>query len=248
MLRPGVVQAEVFGINVALLLVLSTQLDAGAGALLSLMALVNGLFIAAIIGVFCGSLSRRGRSALPVCVAALAACLVSASFDAGLLQLGTWRIAEAVRLLSDGVDLRYIVDAGVRSVGATEIGDGTKVDNLVQIGHGSRVGENTLLCGQVGLAGSSVIGSNVILAGQSAVAGHCTIGDGAILTAQSAVSHDVPPGKMVSGSPGFDNRLWLRAVAIFQRLPELLKRLDRVEKAVAAQSPQETSQLKDGSQ
>jgi len=130
------------------------------------------------------------------------------------------------------------------TVGATEIGDGTKVDNLVQIGHGSRVGENTLLCGQVGLAGSSVIG----LAGQSAVAGHCTIGDGAILTAQSAVSHDVPPGKMVSGSPGFDNRLWLRAVAIFQRLPELLKRLDRVEKAVAAQSPQETSQLKDGSQ
>jgi UDP-3-O-[3-hydroxymyristoyl] glucosamine N-acyltransferase len=122
------------------------------------------------------------------------------------------------------------------TVGATEIGDGTKVDNLVQVGHGSRVGENTLLCGQVGVAGSSVIGNNVILAGQSAVAGHCSIGDGAVLTAQSAVSHDVPPGKMVSGSPGFDNRIWLRAVTIFQRLPELLKRLDRVEKAVVAQS------------
>lgn len=123
------------------------------------------------------------------------------------------------------------------TVGATEIGDGTKVDNLVQVGHGSRVGANTLLCGQVGVAGSSVIGNNVILAGQSAVAGHCTIGDGAILTAQSAVSHDVAPGKMISGSPGFDNRVWLRAVTIFQRLPELLKRLDRVEKAVAAQLP-----------
>jgi UDP-3-O-[3-hydroxymyristoyl] glucosamine N-acyltransferase len=134
------------------------------------------------------------------------------------------------------------------TVGATEIGDGTKVDNLVQVGHGSRVGENTLLCGQVGVAGSSVIGSNVILAGQSAVAGHCTIGDGAILTAQSAVSHDVPPGKMISGSPGFDNRVWLRAVTIFQRLPELLKRLDRVEKAVAAQSALETLAPKDGSQ
>jgi UDP-3-O-[3-hydroxymyristoyl] glucosamine N-acyltransferase len=134
------------------------------------------------------------------------------------------------------------------TVGTTEIGDGTKVDNLVQVGHGSRVGENTLLCGQVGVAGSSVIGSNVILAGQSAVAGHCTIGDGAILTAQSAVSHDVPPGKMISGSPGFDNRVWLRAVTIFQRLPELLKRLDRVEKAVAAQSALETLAPKDGSQ
>src|ERR1035441_9107180 len=121
------------------------------------------------------------------------------------------------------------------TVGTTEIGDGTKIDNLVQVGHGSRVGKNTLLCGQVGVAGSSVIGNNVILAGQSAVAGHCSLGDGVILTAQSAVSHDVPPGKMISGSPGFDNRIWLRAVTIFQRLPELLKRLDRLEKKVTAQ-------------
>lgn len=96
------------------------------------------------------------------------------------------------------------------------------------------MGENTLLCAQTGLAGSSVVGNNVILAGQVGIAGHCTVGDGVILTAQSAVSHDVPAGKMISGSPGFDNRIWLRAVAIFQRLPELLKRLDHVEKKVAA--------------
>jgi UDP-3-O-[3-hydroxymyristoyl] glucosamine N-acyltransferase len=138
------------------------------------------------------------------------------------------------------------------TVGATEIGDGTKIDNLVQVGHGSRVGRNSLLCGQVGLAGSSVIGNDVILAGQSAVAGHCSIGNGAILTAQSAVSHDVPPGKMVSGSPGFDNRVWLRAVAIFQRLPELLKRLDRIEKTVdaktvGASSTKQAPQHEDGS-
>jgi UDP-3-O-[3-hydroxymyristoyl] glucosamine N-acyltransferase len=133
------------------------------------------------------------------------------------------------------------------TVGATEIGDGTKVDNLVQVGHGSRVGENTLLCGQVGLAGSSVIGNNAILAGQSAVAGHCTIGDGVVLTAQSAVSHDVPPGKMISGSPGFDNRVWLRAVAIFQRLPELLKRLDRLEKQAGSQGSQNAGTRQDES-
>lgn len=120
------------------------------------------------------------------------------------------------------------------TVGATEIGDGTKIDNLVQVGHGSRVGQNTLLCAQVGLAGSSVIGNNAILAGQAGVAGHCSLGDGVILTAQSAVSHDVPAGKMISGSPGFDNRIWLRAVAIFQRLPEMLRRLDRLEKQFAA--------------
>jgi UDP-3-O-[3-hydroxymyristoyl] glucosamine N-acyltransferase len=120
------------------------------------------------------------------------------------------------------------------TVGATEIGDGSKIDNLVQIGHGSRVGEDTLICSQTGLAGSSVIGNNVILAGQVGIAGHCSVGDGVILTAQSAVSHDVPAGKMISGSPGFDNRTWLRAVTIFQRLPELLKRLDRLEKQFAA--------------
>src|SRR5208282_6574644 len=103
--------------------------------------------------------------------------------------------------------------------------DGTKVDNLVQVGHGSRIGKDSLICAQTGLAGSSVIGNNVILAGQVGIAGHCAVGDGAVLTAQSAVSHDVPPGKMISGSPGFDNRTWLRAVTLFERLPELLKRL-----------------------
>jgi UDP-3-O-[3-hydroxymyristoyl] glucosamine N-acyltransferase len=136
--------------------------------------------------------------------------------------------------LGNNVDVQSNACIDRATVGSTEIGDGSKVDNLVQVGHGSRVGENTLLCAQVGLAGSSVIGNNVILAGQAGVAGHCSLGDGVILTAQSAVSHDVAPGKMISGSPGFDNRVWLRAVSIFQRLPEILKRLDRVEKKLAA--------------
>jgi UDP-3-O-[3-hydroxymyristoyl] glucosamine N-acyltransferase len=138
--------------------------------------------------------------------------------------------------LGNHVDVQANACIDRATVGATEIGDGSKVDNLVQVGHGSRVGQNTLLCAQVGLAGSSVIGNNAILAGQAGVAGHCSLGDGVILTAQSAVSHDVPAGKMISGSPGFDNRIWLRAVAIFQRLPELLKRLDRVEKQMAGRT------------
>ncbi|MGA2046180.1 MAG: UDP-3-O-(3-hydroxymyristoyl)glucosamine N-acyltransferase [Terracidiphilus sp.] len=138
-------------------------------------------------------------------------------------------------LLGSRVDVQANACIDRATVGATEIGEGSKVDNLVQIGHGSKVGENTLICAQTGLAGSSVVGNNVILAGQTGIAGHCSVGDGVILTAQSAVSHDVPAGKMISGSPGFDNRVWLRAVTIFQRLPELLKRLDRVEKKLAAQ-------------
>jgi UDP-3-O-[3-hydroxymyristoyl] glucosamine N-acyltransferase len=150
--------------------------------------------------------------------------------------------------LGDRVDVQANACIDRATVGATLIGNGTKVDNLVQVGHGSRVGENTLLCAQTGLAGSSVVGNNVILAGQTGVAGHCSVGDGVILTAQSAVSHDIPAGKMISGSPGFDNRIWLRAVLIFQRLPELLKRLDRVEKKLAAQAPPENGSRGSGNQ
>ncbi|HWG19364.1 MAG TPA: UDP-3-O-(3-hydroxymyristoyl)glucosamine N-acyltransferase [Terracidiphilus sp.] len=143
--------------------------------------------------------------------------------------------------LGDRVDVQANACIDRATVGATEIAAGAKIDNLVQVGHGSKVGENTLLCAQTGLAGSSVVGKNAILAGQTGVAGHCTVGDGVILTAQSAVSHDVAAGKMISGSPGFDNRVWLRAVTIFQRLPELLRRLDRLEKRVnaAEQAPEQ---------
>lgn len=138
--------------------------------------------------------------------------------------------------LGDRVDVQANACVDRATVGETRIGSGTKIDNLVQVGHGSAVGENTLLCAQAGLAGSSVIGNNAILAGQAGVAGHCSLGDGVILTAQSGVSHDVPAGQMISGSPGFDNRLWLRAVAVFQRLPEMLRRLDRLEKAIRMRS------------
>jgi UDP-3-O-[3-hydroxymyristoyl] glucosamine N-acyltransferase len=149
--------------------------------------------------------------------------------------------------LGNRVDVQANATIDRATVGETRIGDGTKVDNLVQVGHASHVGENTLICAQTGLAGSSIIGNNVILTGQTGVAGHCTVGDGVILTAQSAVSHDVPAGKVISGSPGFDNRLWLRAVSLFQRLPELAKRLDRVEKKLAARDAAEGAADADGS-
>ena len=109
------------------------------------------------------------------------------------------------------------------SIGETRISRGVKIDNLVQVGHGSAVGEHTLLCSQVGLAGSTVVGKNVILAGQVGVAGHCNIGDGVVVTAQSGTHGDIPAGATVSGSPAFDHKQWLRAVGIFTKLPELAK-------------------------
>jgi UDP-3-O-[3-hydroxymyristoyl] glucosamine N-acyltransferase len=111
------------------------------------------------------------------------------------------------------------------SVGETRIRRGAKIDNLVQIGHSCTVGEDSLLCAQVGLAGSSHVGRRVILAGQVGVAGHLTVGDDAVLTAKSATSHNVPPGKMLSGIPAFDNREWLRSTAAFRRLGEMQRAL-----------------------
>jgi UDP-3-O-[3-hydroxymyristoyl] glucosamine N-acyltransferase len=109
------------------------------------------------------------------------------------------------------------------SVGETRIARGVKIDNLTQVGHGSAVDEHTLLCAQVGLAGSTVVGKNVIIAGQAGVAGHCNVGDGVVITAQSGTHGDIPAGSMVSGSPAFDHKRWLRAVNAFNRLPELAR-------------------------
>ena len=126
-------------------------------------------------------------------------------------------------LLDSDVEVQANSCVDRASVGETRIGRGVKIDNLVQVGHGSAVAEHTLLCSQVGLAGSTVVGKNVILAGQAGVAGHCHIGDGVVVTAQSGTHGDIPAGAMVSGSPAFDHKQWLRAVGIFNRLPELAK-------------------------
>ncbi len=134
-------------------------------------------------------------------------------------------------VLEDNVEIQANSTIDRASIGETRIHAGAKIDNLVQVGHGSSVGEDTLLCSQVGLAGSTHVGKNVILAGQVGVAGHCTIGDGAIATAQSGIPSDVAPGTTVSGYPAIDNRKWLRSVAAFNRLPDLLRDLKKKEPA-----------------
>ena len=128
-------------------------------------------------------------------------------------------------IIEDNVEIQANACIDRASVGETRIGRGSKIDNLVQVGHGSRVGEHTLLCAQAGLAGSTDVGNNVILAGQVGVAGHCKIGDGVIATAQSGIPNDVPAGAVVSGYPAIDNKLWLRCSAIFNKLPDLAKAL-----------------------
>jgi UDP-3-O-[3-hydroxymyristoyl] glucosamine N-acyltransferase len=114
------------------------------------------------------------------------------------------------------------------SIGTTHIGRGSKIDNLVHIGHSCTVGSDSLLCAQVGLAGTTDVGNNVILAGQVGVSGHVKIGDGAIAIAQSGIPHDVAPGAMVSGAPAIDHRLWLKCCAAYAKLPEIAKAVRRL--------------------
>jgi UDP-3-O-[3-hydroxymyristoyl] glucosamine N-acyltransferase len=145
---------------------------------------------------------------------------------------GSWRkiVQSGPAVIDDDVEIQANACIDRASVGQTHIARGAKIDNLVQVGHGSRVGEDALLCAQVGLAGSTEVGKNVILAGQVGVAGHCKIGDGAIATAQSGIPSDVAAGAVVSGYPAIDNKLWLRCSAAFNRLPEIVKALKRGER------------------
>lgn len=140
---------------------------------------------------------------------------------------GRWHkiVQSGPAVLDNNVEVQANACVDRASIGRTHVASGAKIDNLVQVGHGSSVGENTLLCAQVGLAGSTEVGKDVILAGQVGVAGHCKIGDGAIATAQSGIPNDVPAKAIVSGYPAIDNKLWLRCVAVFNRLPEIAKAL-----------------------
>ncbi len=144
-------------------------------------------------------------------------------------ELGKWhKIPQSgPAVLEDWVEVQANSCIDRASIGESRIGSGTKVDNLVQVGHGSTVGEDTLLCSQVGLAGSTHVGNRVVLAGQVGVAGHCRIGDGVIAIAQAGLHGDIEPGKMLAGSPAFDHKQWLRATALFSRLPDLVKQWQR---------------------
>ncbi|HSK62491.1 MAG TPA: UDP-3-O-(3-hydroxymyristoyl)glucosamine N-acyltransferase [Pyrinomonadaceae bacterium] len=137
-------------------------------------------------------------------------------------------------VLEDDVEIGAGTTIDRASVGESRIGRGTKLDNLVQIGHSCTVGEDSLLCAQVGLAGSSHIGSRVILAGQAGVAGHLKIGDDVVLTAKSATSHDIPAGKIISGIPAFDNKDWLRSVAAFRRLGDIQRTVRELQRIIKA--------------
>jgi UDP-3-O-[3-hydroxymyristoyl] glucosamine N-acyltransferase len=148
-----------------------------------------------------------------------------------------------ITVIEDDVEIQSLSSIDRATIGESRVKKGAIIDSLVQVGHACVVGENDILCAQVGLAGSSVLGKNVVLAGQAGVAGHLTIHDNVVVYAQSGIGGDVKEGAVVSGSPAFEAREWLRAVTAFPKLPDLAKsvrdlkkKLEEVEKKIKDKS------------
>lgn len=147
---------------------------------------------------------------------------------------GTWYKMQqsGPAVLEDDVEVQANACVDRATVGETRIGRGSKLDDLVLVGHASRVEANTMLCGQVGLAGSTRIGAGCILAGQVGTAGHLSVGDGTVVTAKSGIPSDIPPKSLYSGYPAIENRQWLKNTAALNRLPDLQRRVWELESEI----------------
>ena len=136
-------------------------------------------------------------------------------------------------VIADNVEIgaNTCVDRG--ALGDTVIGDGTKIDNLVQIGHNNKIGQHVIVCGQTGISGSCTIENYAILAGSAGIADHVKIGQGAIVMARAGVANDVAPKTQVFGSPAKEKRVAYREQVAIAQLPELLKTIKELENRLA---------------
>ncbi|HYI92397.1 MAG TPA: UDP-3-O-(3-hydroxymyristoyl)glucosamine N-acyltransferase [Bryobacteraceae bacterium] len=142
-------------------------------------------------------------------------------------------VQSGVSVIEDDVEIQSLTSIDRATVGETRVRRGAKIDSLVQVGHACIVGEDNIICAQTGLAGSSILEKNVLLAGQVGISGHLTIHENSIVYAQSGVGGDVAAGSVISGSPAFDSKDWLRSVTAYQKLPDILRSMRQLEKRVA---------------
>ena len=135
-------------------------------------------------------------------------------------------------IIEDDVEIGANVCIDRATMGATRVGEGTKIDNLTQIAHNVTIGKNCIVCGQVGLSGSVVVEDNVMMAGQVGLRDHVRIGKGAILGAKAGIMADIGPGEFVMGSPSLPQRDYMRVHAISRKLPDMARQVRRLEKMV----------------
>lgn len=137
-------------------------------------------------------------------------------------------------VLEDDVEIGANATVDRAALEVTLIKRGTKLDNLVQVAHNCQIGEDCMIVSQVGIAGSSKIGNHVTLAGQVGVVGHVTIGDNVVVGAQGGVPGNLPANGFYSGSPAIPHKEWLRSMGVLPKLPDMRKRLNELEKKIAA--------------
>jgi UDP-3-O-[3-hydroxymyristoyl] glucosamine N-acyltransferase len=135
--------------------------------------------------------------------------------------------------IEDDVEIGANTTIDRATLGETVVGQGTKIDNLVQVGHNVEIGEHTVIAGQAGISGSCRIGRGVVMGGQVGLADHVTIGDGVLLAAQSGVHVDIAAGERVFGSPALPLTESKRVILATRRLPELVRRLRTLERRLA---------------
>ena len=136
-------------------------------------------------------------------------------------------------IIEDDVEIGANTAIERGTCGSTIIGRGSKIGNLVQVGHNVKLGENCLVVAMTGIAGSAIIGDRVTLAGQSGIAGHLTVGNDCVVAARGLVAGDLPPGSFVSGFPARPHRENMRVIAAQRRLPELMDRVKELEGKLA---------------
>ena len=135
-------------------------------------------------------------------------------------------------IIEDDVEIGANVCIDRATMGATRVGEGSKIDNLVQIAHNVQIGKNCIICGHAGISGSVIIEDNAMLAGQVGVRDHAKIGKGAIVGAQSGIMTDVAPGEFVVGAPAMPQSDFMRTQAVSRKLPDMAKQLRKLEKMV----------------
>ncbi len=166
------------------------------------------------------------------CVIHSGAAIGSEGFGFVPVPTGWYKMEQSgYTILEDGVEVGCHSAIDRPAVGETRIGRNTKIDNLVQVGHGCQIGQACALAGQAGLAGGVELGNRVILAGQSGVANQAKIGDGVIASAQTGIANDIKAGEVVSGSPALPHRLYLKVAAIQAKLPDIYQWFKKQQKA-----------------
>lgn len=167
----------------------------------------------------------------PDCVIHSGAAIGSEGFGFVPVAEGWLKMPQSGRVvLGAGVEIGCNAAVDRPALGTTHIDHDTKIDNLVQVAHGSKIGQHCAIAAQVGMAGGVKLGHRVILAGQVGIVDHVEMGDGAIATAKAGVHGTVPPGAIVTGIPAIPHKLFLKAAAVYSRLPEMYQTLRKLQK------------------